>query len=238
MSSSSTRSESPTAAIAASLSNALSNAGEHLAAGFCELTDAAPILRWSRALRRYFENTGLPDYRGEQLYPCGPRVPDRNRQENRILDFCYSFTWTYNEDALERALADASQERRRALESLRGLFRDLDRRAGLPPTEHAVGGWGYTHSIPNYGRVLREGLDSYAGRVESGRERALGDGDKGRCDFYAGMQDLLAGIRCRHGKLLGRLAAWPANTAADSARRDRLIAALERVPFLPARSFF
>ena len=44
--------------------------GEHFAAGYFELPDASPVLRWSRAVRRRFEYRFLAPYRGERLYPC------------------------------------------------------------------------------------------------------------------------------------------------------------------------
>ena len=41
---------------------------------------------------------------------------------------------------------------------------EYDRLPMIKPP-HVVGGAGYVHSIPNYGRVLKEGLDRYAERV-------------------------------------------------------------------------
>lgn len=96
---------------------------------------------------------------------------------------------------------------------------EVDRLGGIGSI-HDVGGNGYTHSIPRYERVLQEGLDSYEARV---RAREPGD-------FQDGLLEVLMGIRTYHARCLEllRQAAAPAS----------LIAALEQVPFSPARTLY
>ena len=93
----------------------------------------------------------------------------------------------------------------------------------------SVGGQGYTHAIVHYGRVLAEGLDAYEERVRAGLDRSSDGATQG---FYTGLLDLLAGIRTFHSRSIELV------RQSTGPNRDRLIAALSRVPFQPARSFY
>ena len=68
----------------------LSQLGEFLAAGYCEMPDASPMARWSRAVRRRFEHRTVEDYDGGLFYPCGS--PPATEQGNRIVQPSYSFS--------------------------------------------------------------------------------------------------------------------------------------------------
>lgn len=129
----------------------LHNLREFFASGYFEEPDASPIRRWSRAVRRRFEHRTLAPYNGELLYPSGPTHIGR---ENRIVGPTYSFTWGYNESALTSQLADATDEEHETLLALQMDMRDLGAKLNVIKTAHTVGGRGYTHSIPNYGRVI------------------------------------------------------------------------------------
>ncbi|MBM4043086.1 MAG: hypothetical protein FJ290_31740, partial [Planctomycetes bacterium] len=72
--------------------------GEHFAAGYFEEPAASPMQRLSRAVRRRFEHRKPMPYDGGLLYPCGPCYPP---DENRILAPSYSFTWSYNDAAVD-----------------------------------------------------------------------------------------------------------------------------------------
>ena len=208
---------------------------EHFAAGYMEEPDASPVCRWSRAVRRRFEHRAVPSFGNDLLYPSGPV---HIGEENRLVSPTYSFTWSWNATALEERLESATPEERDALAALRSDLRELDTRLELITTVHTVGGRGYTHSVPNYGRVLREGLDAHAERVAGGLEAARESGDATRVDLYLGLQDVLAGIRAWHGRLCRHLGDLDLADPFASGRRDALLAALERVPLQPARSFF
>jgi trans-4-hydroxy-L-proline dehydratase len=230
----------------------LSGLREHLAAGFFELPDASPMLRWSRAMRRFLERRALPPYRGEALYPCGPQ---RDAAECRVLVPSFSFTWEYADARVDELTQGASGAEAAALEALRARMRDLESRLDKIHTPHTVGGKGYTHSIPNYGRVLREGLDAHAGRIREGLARA-GTGvaagaavgtpgtaagatpGPGAADFYAGLDDLMAGVNAWIDRIRERLASSPQDDAGGERNRARLMAAYGQVPRKPARSFF
>lgn len=208
---------------------------EFFAAGYFEEPDASPMRRWSRAVRRRFEQRSLPHYNGEFLYPCGPASVGG---ENRILAPSYSFTWGYNEHALAERLAAASDEERAALESFRKSMRKLEAQLNIIRTRHTVGGRGYTHSVPNYGRVIREGLSEYYRRIEGNLAAAQRRMDTEPIDFYTGLIDVLAGIGQWHKHILEYLRGIKADDPVTKTCCDRLIAAYERVPFQPARNFF
>ena len=208
---------------------------EPFAAGFFEQPEASPFRRWSRAVRRRFEHRGLAPYRGQRLFPVGPA---HREGENRFLKPSYSFTWQLNRAALQAHCAecppgDAARWRAFA-ECMDAWESSICRDFGV----HTLGGGGYTHSIPNYGRVLREGLDSHAQRIQHGLSAAREAGDTDAVDFYVGLQDVLAGVAAWHRAVAKHLSQAPCETEEARARRDRLVAAYQRVPFQPARSFF
>jgi pyruvate-formate lyase len=213
---------------------ALSGLGEHFAAGYFELPDASPMIRWSRALRRFLETRSLPRYDGQALYPCGLAL---DPSENRILRPSYSFTWEYTDGRVDDCARECGPEGARALEALRVHMRDLEGRLDVIHTPHVVGGRGYTHSIPNYGRVIREGLDGYARRI---RDAAGGTGASGAdaADFYTGLRDLMIGIDAWRDRIRAALASSPQADPAAERNRARLLDAYARVPRLPARGFF
>ena len=213
----------------------LSNLHEFFASGYFEEPDASPMLRWSRAVRRRFENRKMTPYNGELLYPCGPV---HIGGENRIVGPSYSFTYAYNEGALMEMLADANEEERETLLELQMSMRDLGAKLNVIKTPHTVGGRGYTHSVPNYGRVVREGLSEHAHRIAKNSAMAQQRNDTERIEFYLGLQDVLAGIERWHQCMLEFLHNVPTDNPVAEKRRKRLVAAYEHVPFQPARDFF
>ena len=174
-------------------------------------------------MQRRFENRTLAPYNGELLYPCGPVHIGK---ENRIVIPSYSSTWGYNESALTELLANATEEEQETLTALQASMRGL------------VGGGGYTHSVPNYGRVVREGLSEHARRIDEKLALARQRQDTERMDFYLGLQDVLAGIERWHQRMLEFLRDTPTDNPVAEIRLKRLITAYEQVPFQPARDFF
>jgi len=211
--------------------------GEHFAAGYFELPGASPVRRWSRAVRRRFEHRPAPAYEGTALTPSGPRAAFDD-SVNRIVAPTYSFTWMMNRGKLEAARLREQGAARKTLEDLDAAMAELNAARDVWDSPHTVGGRGYTHSIPNYGRVLREGLDTYGLRVSAKLADARSIGDAGKVDFYLGLQDAIAGIRAWHQRIVDELARWPADSDEGARHRDALLAALWQVPFKPARSFY
>lgn len=147
---------------------------EPYAAGLFEEPTQCAFARYSRAVRRYWEHCSLHGYDGGPLYPIGLKIVD---DYSVAPDF--SFTISVNKDKLVTKNGIAAG----------WVFEALDK-PEMPSGPHTVGGAGYTHSIPNYGRVAREGLDSYAERV--GRLPQGG--------FRDGLTDVISGIRCYHAR--------------------------------------
>jgi formate C-acetyltransferase len=208
--------------------------GEAFAAGYFELPDAPPIRRWARAVRRRFEHRAIPVYGGTRLFPAGPHTQTR---ENVLLSPCYSFTWSYNAAELQKCLATADERTRETLLAMDHAMAELQKQLDCIHTVHTVGGRGYTHSIPNYGRVLREGLSRYDDRLREKLTAANAAGDTERQNLYEGLLEVIAGIRAWHGRLTATLAATVCEETVADAYRRRLLACLEQVPFRPARTF-
>lgn len=206
----------------------LANLGENYAAGFLELPEAPPVVRWSRAVRRRLAGMQPAPYEGTRLYPCGAQ---RNPGRDAVLAPSYSFTWSFNRAELDRRLEGADAPARDAWQTLRREMDAVEKQLSQPAIPHTVGGNGYTHSIPNYGRVIREGLDSYEQRVRAGLEQ-------GPSDFLLGMLDVLAGVRAWRDHLVAELDRTRPADAEAAFRRQRLLDALRHVPFRPARNFY
>ena len=179
--------------------------GEFYAAGFFEEPHKPHFQRYSRALRRYFENYRLPEYKGEPLYPCGGKW--RTALVNPDFSFTLAVDW--------RRLGEQSAE---ATEIMRHEFWQYSSRI---TAVHTVGGNMYTHSYPNFKRIVYEGLDSYEERVKK-----IAD-----TDIREGLLDLMVGIRFFHSRILQKL-------RYEAGEESELYRALCRVPFQPAESLY
>ena len=115
--------------------------GEYFAAGLFYDQGASRMLRYAKAYELYFANIKMAEYREGVLYPGGHRVTE---QLGVYPNFSYSFDVMY--DLLEQkgiTNADEIKKEHGVLTLLSG--------------PHTVGGNIYTHSIPNYGRIIKEG---------------------------------------------------------------------------------
>ncbi len=87
-------------------------------------------------------------------------------------------------------------------------------------TEHTVSGNMYTHSMPNYERILKEGLLSYVPRIEKIKDTDMRDG----------LLHVIEGIRIYIDRCVNYL---------ESVKADkRLIEALKKVPLYPAENIY
>ncbi len=184
--------------------------------------DETPVVRMAEGVAAYLEHCVLPEYRGEVVYPCGPGIYWRGA----AVEWHYSSSMTWNDDLLQRKIAEASGRANAALQALREALKEYPR----------VGG--YTHSIPHYGRILREGLDSYAARIEVGRRTAEARGERGRLDFYRAMARVLEGIQSFCERVVQHVKATRFQDECRRLRRKRLLQALRRVPRKPARNCY
>lgn len=183
-----------------------------MAAAFLAHRDEPPLLRFCHTLRRYYETCPLPEYGGESLYPCsGPIYGAGN-----LISFHYSSSMCFNRAALQERI-DA-EPRSEVAAALREFQDEIAEYPGVV---------GYTHSLINYGRVLREGLEGYRQRVETHLAQAS-EADR---SFYEAMLVLLEGIRTLQQRMMEHL------QATDRAEAGPIVEALRRVPFAPARGF-
>ncbi|MHB0857093.1 MAG: pyruvate formate lyase family protein [Anaerolineae bacterium] len=214
---------------------ALRDAGEYLACGFFEQPEAITLARMSRVLRRQYEHCALPAWDGEALYPSGPWSWTN---QGSSVTFSYSHSLVVHHGRLAACAREDSDPRRQ--EGYRWLAEQLGGYYQVGQgidADVSLGGANYTHSILNYGRIVREGLEVYAERIQIGLERAARMGNPESVSFYAALQDALVGIRALHERCVLELeGAVPEPTQRDS--HARLCTALRRVPWNPARSFY
>ena len=215
------------------ISGVLNDVNEYLASGYYENPGASALRRMARGLRRHFERSALPAWQGEALYPTGTTgLP----VTDAAVRFFYSSSLTVDAALLEEKTRisppDIAEILRETAADLQGIYR-IGRHA--IPHEYSLGGGGFTHSIINYGRILREGLSAYAER--NGDYAALND-DPDRTDFYEAMTDIVEGLKV----LLDRIR----DMIGTEMRRDpnllsngrEILKALRRTPFSPAESFY
>lgn len=181
----------------------LNDIEEPYAAGLFEEEENSLFERHARAQRRYWENCALDHYQGGWLYPCGKKLID-----SFAVYPDFSYTYHVDVDCLKEKSGEAAE-----------WIKDLPSPSSIP-IEHTVGGCGYTHSIPHYERILREGLNAYELRISA----------MNRPDLKKGLLDLISGIHAYHARVLTELR--------KAQGRKVLIEALEHVPFEPARNLY
>ena len=209
----------------------LADLGEHLAAGYFETPKASEVLRLSRGLRRHLENVPPPK-------PDGPLYPSRLSPiwpTDRAVTFHYSSGISFNRDTIGRQ-AESAEDHATA-STLSGLLEATEghyRIGSEIPSEYHLGGGGYTHSIPHFGRIVREGLNGYADRIASKLSAARLSSDTARIDLYDALEDVLTGIRSLHVRCLRAID----GLGSADPEIQQLHSTMERVPFQPARTFY
>ncbi len=178
---------------------------EPLAKGLYEEPDRGMFYRISLGLRRYFENLPVSQYNGELLYPSG-----LIKKHGKITPHI-AHVLNFDFNAIEKESGEVAEELRKL---------EFFNYKSAVPYEHTVSGNMWTHSMPNFERILAEGFDSYIPRIEK-----IADGD-----MREGLLHLLAGIKLYHKKSVEYLESVNANTD--------LIKALKKVPFKPAENIY
>lgn len=222
-----------TAAAAAVDPTVLGVLGETFASGFFEVPEASALNRMARGARRHLEAADLAPWDGASLYPAGPHSV---WQQGAAVCFHYSHSLVWDRGVLAR-LAQEHPEAAATLTATAQFLADYPMVGTAIPPEFRLGGAGFTHSIPHFGRLCREGLAGYEERLAGHLATALRRGDEPRVQFCQALQDVLAGIGTWHRRSCQRLRAAVATGAAERTRQ-RLLAALEQVPMAPARSFY
>lgn len=178
--------------------------GEYGAAGLYEEPNRSLFYRKALGLRRFYENCDLAEYHGEYLYPSGVI-----RQKMKIVpEYRFGFTF-FNGHFCEEAPQLAKK-----------LHEEFSVPYSSVPMEHSVAGNMYTHSLPNYERILHEGLLSYIPRIEQ-----ISD-----ADMREGLLHLVYGIQ----NYIMRCVEYLNSVNADA----KLIEALEKVPLYPAENAY
>ena len=157
------------------ISNDFLKFGEYAASGAFEEPERSLFYRKALGIRRYYENCSLYAYSGEKLYPSGTK-----KETMRIFPH-YLNGFSTNE-------IGATEEEKTMINEFKGTFFKYHSKV---PRQHSVAGNMYCHSIPNYSRIIREGLDSYAERICNIKNRDIKDG---LMHVYEGIRNYIA--RC------------------------------------------
>lgn len=189
------------------ISERLKAIGEYAAAGAFEEENRSLFYRKALGIRRYYENCALPVYEGKALYPSGTMRYDMIVHPDYLFGLTtYEWKWT--------------EENKDLGEALRRDFDAYNVYKAFVQKPHTVAGCMYTHSMPNYERVLKEGLYSYIPRIQK-----IAD-----ADMKEGLLHLVRGIET----YVNRMIVYLKDVGAD----ERLIKGLEKVPLYPAENIY
>lgn len=203
--------------------------GEPFAAGYFHAENASAQSRHADAICAYLAAAPPPPSEpGARLYPSGTCNLWRLLPEQQVsFDYCWSMH--VNAAALQKKAAAkfpsgfAANVFNHCLDELVFIGQSV-----IPP-RYAIGGRGYVHSILNYPRLLQEGLLTYRERLQAGLSGKGADGAASAPDFAAILLRVMDAIIAYHGRCLDHLRSKQADPT--------LIAAFERVPLRPARTF-
>ena len=172
---------------------------EYSAAGLYEEQNRSLFYRKALGLRRFYENCEIPTYNGELLFPSGKVV---------------------SPDYLSGLVIDLNVLNSKSKELADQIKNDFFCYRSTVPSEHTVAGNMWTHSMPNYERILKEGLLSYIPRIEKIKNT----------DLKEGLLYLISGIQA----YLKRCTDYLETVGAE----EKLILALKKVPMNPAENIY
>lgn len=141
--------------------------GEYAASGAFEEPDRSLFYRKALGIRRYYENCSLYTYDGKSLYPSGVLA------ENMMVRPHYLNGLEFARGMSDEDIKNISGQNR---ELFRIFEKDFCKYKPMVPAEHAVAGNMYCHAMPNYERIIKEGLNSYAERVKKIKDADLREG--------------------------------------------------------------
>lgn len=184
--------------------NKFKQIGEYAAMGAFETPERSLFYRKSLGIRRYYENCNLYEYDGKLLYPSG------TKKENMLIR-------PYYLNGLDVDFSGMTDENRNLIEL---YTNDFYKYSSKVPKQHCVAGDMYCHSIPNYGRIIREGFNSYAKRIEKIKDK----------DMREGLQNIYEGIKC----YIARCVNYLEEVNAD----EKIVNALKKVPLEEADNIY
>ena len=178
--------------------------GEYAASGAYEEPDRSLFYRKALGIRRFFENCELCEYDGRYLYPCGARPQGMSITPNYMTGLNANF----------KTLSQKNQE-------LSDVFaKDFYKYRSSVPSDHTVAGNMWTHSMPHYERILKEGFLSYIPRIKKIKDTDIRDG----------LLHIIEGIKAYINRCISYL---------ESKNADRaLVSALRKVPLHPAENIY
>lgn len=178
--------------------------GEYGAAGMYEEPERNLFYRKALGIRRFYENCSLADYNGELLYPSGVISNKMNIVPYYMngMNINYDVIYDKDKDLAELYCSEFCQYH------------------SSVPSEHSVAGNMHMHSMPNYERILKEGLLSYINRIEKMEDK----------DMCEGLLHIVEGIKNYVNRCVDYLEA----SGAD----EKLIQALKKVPLYPAENIY
>lgn len=204
--------------------------GEHYAAGFFAEADASMHRRYALAFRNMTAHMDTPEWRGDALAPIvygrwGERYAKMQAvpiTQRACVPFHYTEPWWFDwglfyEKVKQLDAADAD-----VLTAVANFTR-----------EHIVPAGGWTHCTVNYGRVIQEGLNGYRRRIRQAARNA----DAEQHELYDALDIVIDAVGTMHTKWVDAIRTAAIDASAEDTR-IRLLTALERVPFEPARNFY
>lgn len=184
--------------------NDFKSIGEYGAAGMYEETKRSLFYRKALGIRRFYEHCDLAAYNNELLYPSGVISNNMNIRPTFLSGMQINY--------------DAVCDKNKHLADL--FVSEFCKYSSAVPSEHTVAGNMFTHSMPNYERILQEGLLSYADRIKKIEDK----------DMREGLLHVIEGIK----NYLARCINYLQSVNADK----KLIEALKKVPLYPAENIY
>jgi hypothetical protein len=188
----------------------LEKMGEFFAAGFLSGTGKPIILRTAEAIKSHLMHAELPAYNGSRLYPSGKA----SFWEGPFMSFFY-VNLRFNKEKLKKSMEQAPEEERKVLQKLAEVA------CSYPEAE------GWTHSIPNYGRILAEGLEGYDRRISAAKARYKRFAEKQV--FLEAVTTALDSIRILVGRIEGYLSSLVFDDEEKEENRLKLIKAFNKL---------
>lgn len=189
---------------------------EPYAAGLFEDENRNDFYRFSKALRRFYEARPVNSYKGGRLYPSG--LDERGNFAVQP-DCAKTFNPAFGGKGTLVGFYEPLREKNHEAAEWMLQFRE-EHNFTVTPSDETITISGYTHSIPYYERIIKEGFDSYIPRIKKIQD----------IDMREGLLEVLEGLRDYHRRCVEELKRAKAE--------DVLIHSLERVPFQPARNIY
>lgn len=139
----------------------LDSIGEYFASGFLNGNDNPVVIRVAKGIQKHLEKNILPEYKGTSLYPSGRA----NFWDGSLMRYYY-IGLRLDRDGIDELVKKTNGKEEKILLKYKKFA------SNYPDTE------GWTHSIPNYGRVLGEGLFKFKKRIELSKEKYINDEEK------------------------------------------------------------